>query len=85
MSSFGWHELNFFIFILMSFLNFFINLFFRKYDDIVSVNQESVVGDNVAKVKKLLKESETDLNLVCAGDKHFWPITMAIYKTILSF
>ena len=35
----------------------------RKYDDIVSVNQESVVGDNVEKVKKLLEESETDLNL----------------------
>ena len=40
-------------------------LFYRKYDDIVSVNQESVVGADVEKVKKLMEESEADLNLVC--------------------
>ena len=42
-------------------------LFYRKYDDIVSVNQESVVGADVEKVKKLMEESEADLNLVRTG------------------
>ena len=48
-----------------SFKMFHENLFHRKYDDIVSVNQESVVGMDVEKVRKLLEEAETDLNLVC--------------------
>ncbi len=30
----------------------------------MSVNEESVVGADVDKVRKLLEESETDLNLV---------------------
>lgn len=39
-------------------------LFCRKYDGIVSVNLENVVGADVDDVRKLLEEGDTDLNLV---------------------
>lgn len=36
----------------------------RKYDDVVVVNQENVVGADVANVRNLITECATDVSLV---------------------